>query len=239
MKKHAKDELEPVVKEVSEKHHRFFGRGKAEKTRPEEVANQESNTPELARRRANRKSSIRSGRTIGEAREQLETKNERNAARKKDKKKKTLRVSFTFFGFIVIIITIVCIVFNFIENREDILSNEEIIEELHPTIAIVDEDAAGNAKITSRMNTYIAQAESDFRAANLVPTKAIIPSGSIRIIHFYLEGYSGYIKMTVDRNPAVSVEDAERLIRYLKEQGVNDFAYLDVRLDNKAYWKAL
>ena len=41
-----------------------------------------SNTPELVKRRANRNSTIRSGRTIGEARERLETKNERVAARR-------------------------------------------------------------------------------------------------------------------------------------------------------------
>lgn len=223
MRKHAKQKKVAPLEEASEK----------------SLEDDQSSTPELVRRRANRKSAIRSGRTIGEAREQLETKNERNAARKKDKKKKTLRVSFTFFGFIVIAVAIFCIVSNFVENREELLSGSEEIENPQPTIEIVDEDATGNAKITSRMSLYIAQAESDFRAAGLTPKKAVIPSGSIRMIHFYLEGYSGFIKMTVDRNPAVSVEDAERLIRHLKAQGVNDFSYLDVRLDNKAYWKPL
>ena len=59
---------------------------------PIEEAPEEDNAPELVRRRANRKSAMRSGRTIGEAREQLETRNERNAARKKDKKKKVKTV---------------------------------------------------------------------------------------------------------------------------------------------------
>jgi hypothetical protein len=43
--------------------------------------------------------------------------------------------------------------------------------------------------------------------------------------------------MIVDRDPAVSVEDADRMLRYLAEQGVSDFRYIDVRIDRKAYWK--
>ena len=51
-----------------------FGGGKSGRTRPE-----------LVKRRMHRKSTIVSGRTIGEKRERLETKNERAAARKKHK----------------------------------------------------------------------------------------------------------------------------------------------------------
>ena len=58
--------------------------------------------PKLVKRKMNRKSTIVSGRTIGERRERLETKNERIAARKKDKKKKALRISFTLIGFAIL-----------------------------------------------------------------------------------------------------------------------------------------
>ena len=202
---------------------------------PIEEAPEEDNAPELVRRRANRKSAMRSDRTIGEAREQLETRNERNAARKKDKKKKHFRIAFTVFGFIVIAVSIACIVFNLIEHRDEIGQNNEPAENLTPSVQIIDEDTG--AKITSRMKTYIAQAETDFRALSYTPMKVVVPAGSIRVIHFYLDGFTGYIKMTIDRNAAVSVEDADRLIRYLKEQGTTDFSYLDVRIDGKAYWK--
>ncbi|MBR3122014.1 hypothetical protein IKF28_01055 [Candidatus Saccharibacteria bacterium] len=204
-------------------------------SKKEQAPPEEPNSPELVKRRANRKSVMRSGRTIGEAREQLETRNERNAARKKDKKKKRFRIAFTIFGFFVIAVSIACIVFNLIEHRDEIGQGEDSITELAPSVPIIDEDKG--AKITSRMSTYIAQAETDFRALRYTPVKVIVPSGSIRVINFYLEGYTGFIKMTIDRGAAVSVEDADRLIRYLKGQGINDFAYLDVRLDGKAYWK--
>ncbi len=200
-----------------------------------------SDGPVLARRKMNRKSTIMSGRTIGEKRERLETANERAHARKKDKKKKAMRVSFTIIGFAILAIILVIICVSFVNNGREGSINEVVIEDLteyKPTIEIVDEDAsAAGGKITNRMTTYIGQAEADFKALGYVPTKVIIPSGSIRTLHFYLEGYKGYIKTTIDRGSAVSVEDADRLIRYLASQEIKDFEYLDVRTQGKAFWK--
>ena len=198
------------------------------------------NRPELARRRMHRKSTIVSGRTIGEKRERLETKNERAAARKKDKKKKTMRVSFTVIGFAILAIILVILCFNFINSQKGEPINEVVIEDYtdyQPTVEILDENASTGGKITNRMNSYIGQAEADFKALGYNPTKVIIPNGSIRMIYFYLEGHNGYIKMTIDRGSAVSVEDADRLIRYLASQEITDFEYLDVRTPGKAYWK--
>lgn len=206
-----------------------FGGGKSGRTRPE-----------LVKRRMHRKSTIVSGRTIGEKRERLETKNERAAARKKQKKKKTMRVSFTVIGFAVLAIILVILCFNFINSQKTEPINEVTVEDYtdyKPTVEIVDENASTGGKITNRMNTYIGQAEADFRSLGYNPTKVIIPNGYIRMIYFYLEGYTGYIKMTIDRDSAVSVEDTDRLIRYLETQEIKDYEYLDVRTPGKAYWK--
>ena len=43
--------------------------------------------------------------------------------------------------------------------------------------------------------------------------------------------------MIIDRGTAVSVEDADRLLRYLAGQGITNFEYIDVRLPHKAFWK--
>ena len=59
--------------------------------------------PKLARRHANKHSKIKSGRTIGERRERLETANERLAARAKVKKRQNLRIIITVISFLVII----------------------------------------------------------------------------------------------------------------------------------------
>ena len=197
--------------------------------------------PKLAKRRAKRTSTIMSGRTIGEKRERLETRNERAAARKKDKKKATRRVVFTIFGFLALISILVFLATYFLKDNEPtpIASpTTEPAPEYHPTIEIVDEDSsASEGKITSRMETFIGQVERDFKDLNYRLAKAVIPTGSIREVDFYLQDHPGFIKMTIDRGSAVSVEDADRLIRYLAGQGITEYQYLDVRLPGKAFWK--
>lgn len=198
--------------------------------------------PKLVHRRANRKSAMVSGRTIGEKRERMETKNERAAARKKDKKKATRRVLFTILGFIIFGVAIVLLITNLLRPSTETEPVAEVTTdstpEYQPTIEIIDEDAsAAEGKITSRMTTYIGQAEQDFKDLGYQPVKAVIPTGSIREVDFYLEGHSGFIKTTIDRGSAESVEDADRLLRYLAGQGITESQYLDVRLPGRAFWK--
>ena len=208
------------------------GGGGGDRTRPE--------APELARRKMNHQSTFRMGRTIGEKREKLETRNERNAARKKDKKRQTRRVVFTIIGFLALIAALIFLCFFFVGSGEPgpIASpEEEITTSYEPTIEIIDEDASSGSHITRRMRSYIGQAEQDFRDLNYQPVKAVIPTGAIREVDFYLEGYTGFIKLHIDRGTAVSVEDTDRMLRYLTGQGITDFQYIDVRIPNKAYWK--
>ncbi|MBR0430917.1 hypothetical protein IJJ05_01340 [Candidatus Saccharibacteria bacterium] len=190
--------------------------------------------PELVRRRENRQSIFRSGRTIGEKRERLETKNERIAARKKQKRGKVFRIIFTIFCFAILMFILISL-YQAFSKREDPVVTEN--HSLSPTIEIIDEEASSSGQITSRMKTFIARAEKEFRTLNYQPIKAVIPVGSVREVDLYLENYNGFIKMTIDRNPAVSVEDASRMLRYLNEKGISEFTYIDVRIDGKAYWK--
>ena len=194
--------------------------------------------PILAHRSANRHARLKTGRTIGEQREKLETANERELARQKDKRKSHLRVFFVSFGFIVLVAILAVVYFVFVRSGEEQPIVEESEPTYQPTIEVVDEDAATTSgKITSRMRGYIGQAEVDFRALGYQPTRAVLPAGAVREIDFYLDGYSGYIKMFIDRPTAVSVEDADRMLRYLADQGIMDFQYIDVRLPHKAFWK--
>ena len=192
--------------------------------------------PKLVSRRDHRNSNFKLGRTIGEKREKLETANERAAARKKDKKKKSFRVIFTLVGFLILSAVLIALCISFIKDKET--EPVEIVTENNspvPTIEIVDEEAASaGGKITSRMTAYIGQVEQSFRDLGYQPTRAVIPSGAIREVDFYLEGYEGFIKTIIDRGAGVTVEDADRMIRYLDGE---PFSYIDVRIDNKAYWK--
>lgn len=182
---------------------------------------------------------IKIGQTISEKRERLETASERAAAKKKAEKKRRLRIFFTTLGFIILGAILIFLYFTFIppKDREE-EAKKTVYVPYSPTIEVIDENAASaGGKITSRMSEYIGQAESDFRDLGYTPVKAVLPTNSVREVDFYLDGYSGYIKMLIDRETAVSVEDADRLIRYLASKDISDFTYLDVRIAGKAYWK--
>lgn len=214
---------------------RFFKKNKLKDTSaPEE----NESGPVLARRAANRHSTIKSGRTIGEQREKLETANERMAARQKDKNKKRFRVFIVSIVFLLIAAILVIIYIEFFQRDSREFSNPttEEVYTYSPTVEIIDEDSARGG-ITSRMSEYIGQAEVDFRSLGYFPVKVVVPTGTIREVDFYLEDHPGFIKMLIDRPTAVSVEDADRMLRYLADQGITEFEYIDIRISGKAYWK--
>ncbi len=209
-------------------------------TSSEPPASSPAAPPELARRRQNRRSTIRAGRTIGEQREQLEKASERQAKHKKSEHRKRVRIFFVSLGFIIIAVCLVALYVFLVHRDKTMPSSAETATVYEPTIQIIDEDSAAvgtKVELSDRMRNYIGQAEADFRDLGYTPTKAILPSGSIREVDFYLKDQPGYIKLHLDRGTAESVEDADRLIRYLKAQGTTTFEYLDVRLSGKAYWK--
>ena len=186
-------------------------------------------------------STFKSGRTIGENREHLETAAERETARKKVKQKQHFRTILTAVGFLAVAICVCSAAVLFFQDREtgrNFGFNRVTTDPYQPTIEIIDENsAATGGKITNRMTEYIGQAEVDFKELGLKPTKAVIPTGAIREIDLYLDGYHGFIKLTTDRGTGVSAEDAKRMINYLSSQDIKDFAYIDVRVDQKAFWK--
>lgn len=211
---------------------------KKKKQAPTPVPDATPAPPTLALRSANRHSTLKSGRTIGEQRERLETANERLAARQKDKRRQRLRVFIVSTGFVLLAAIAAIIYFEFFHEDGHLHPAAPVAEPTYaPTIEVIDEDAATGGSITSRMSEYIGQAEVDFRSLGYQPVKAVVPSGAIREVDFYLDGQPGYIKMYIDRPTAVSVEDADRMLRYLAGQGITEFQYIDIRIPYKAYWK--
>ena len=182
---------------------------------------------------------MRQGRTISARREHPETASERTAARDKVKRRARTRLIFTVLGFAAAIAAAIFLGSQIFRTREDHAEfTATVYNPYAPTIEVVDEDSGlSAAELTSRMKEYIGMAESDFRELGYTPTRVVIPSGSIREVDFYLDGHSGRIKLTIDRGSGVSVEDADRMLRYLAGQGIADFEYIDVRIDGKAYWK--
>ncbi|MBR2836999.1 hypothetical protein IKE79_01425 [Candidatus Saccharibacteria bacterium] len=205
-------------------------------------AAQGATPPKLARRSLHRHSSFRSGRTIAERREKLETASERTDAHKKIRRQQNRRVILTIMGLIVAVAALIGIAKLFMSrgSGEDSAPVATTITVPYaPTIEVMDEGTGktGTAGLTSRMSEYIGQLEADLRELGLIPVRAVIPAGAVREVDFYLDGYTGHIKTIVDRGTGVTAEDTERMLRYLAGQGVTDFEYIDVRLPGKAYWK--
>ena len=217
------------------------------KSKQELTAEGDASTPpkKLEGRRATRAHSrggIMVGRTIGAKREHLETRNERAAARQKDKRKNAIRITVVSIAFLIIIAVLIIVAVNYFASKREEpaepIDTPTVVSPAEPTIEIIDEGSTTTeGRITSRMREYIALAEADFKALDLTPIKAILPAGSIREVDFYLEGHPGRIKMIIDRGSAVSAEDASRVLRYLAENGITEYEYIDVRIEGKAYWK--
>ena len=198
----------------------------------------ENQEPKLTRRRANKHSRIKSGRTIASTRERPETTSERLEAKRKVKKRQTFRVGFTVVLFMAVAITVIILIAVFLKNRaenEAETTPTTVVKTYKPTIEIINENTTSG--ITNRMSEYIGQLEADLRDLSITPVKAVVPAGAIREVDVYLDGYTGFVKTTIDRGSGVTAEDTERMLRYLKEQGIGDFQYIDVRIDGKAYWK--
>ena len=86
------------------------------------------------------------------------------------------------------------------------------------------------------MREYIIQLEEDFRALGYTVTKVILPVNTSRELYVDLAGETTYFKVSMDRGAAVTAEDVERMLRYLKERELAP-EYVDVRVEGKAYYK--
>lgn len=183
---------------------------------------------------------VQIGRTIAEKRERIETASERLAARKKGKKRQFWRVFGTVLLYMAILGGIVYVGF-LIFNREateTVFYIEDTAKKYN--IEVIDEDAASAGEtlaLTERMATWIGQVEADLKELGYIPVRAVIPAGGIREVRFYLQGYEGFLKMTIDRGAGVSVEDADRMIRYLAGRGITGFSYIDLRVEGRGFWK--
>lgn len=175
---------------------------------------------------------MRRGQTIVAARERVVSDSERFAARKKAKKKKTYAYVVTLVFFVVVSV-IIAMNWDGIFNGMVTPATPEV-EVFKPSVTI--EDESGSGLITQRMADYVGQMEQDFKDKGFKVTRAIIPSGKTREVDIYLEGREEFYKMNLDRGTAVSVEDAERMVRYLTEHDLHP-AYVDLRVAGKAFYR--
>lgn len=181
------------------------------------------------------------GKTISAEREPIESSSERFEARKQVKKKRTFRLFLTILIFVgvfgVLAYFLAPIIGSYFNGGGDAEIGDTVVI-YEPTVEIVDMDAAiTGGVITERMRNYIGQIEVDFKDLGYKVIKAVVPSGAIREVDIYIEGKNGYIKTTIDRGTGVTVEDVDRMIRYLAGKGIGDFEYIDARVPERGYWK--
>ena len=103
---------------------------------------------------------------------------------------------------------------------------------------VIDDETGRRAeKVSARVKELIYNLEEEFVLKELKVVRAHIPVGKVREVDLEVEGFTGLVKVSTDRNAAVTAEDAARMIAYLRGQGVESCEYVDVRLERKAYWK--
>ena len=106
---------------------------------------------------------------------------------------------------------------------------------LTSSVEIVDESGNKNL-ITDKIKQYVALLEQDLKDLGVKMTKVVLPTDKTRQLDVYLEGRSEYYKCLIDRSPAESAEDIERMQRYLIANNLAPI-YVDVRIESRAYYK--
>lgn len=176
---------------------------------------------------------MRLGQTIVAERERAESESERMQARKRVKRRQ--RTSAVIVVLMLVILGLVA----YLGVKEMSCEyggegTESAAGEYEITAEIVDEDNRG--QISMRVKEYVAQLEEDFRELGHKVTRVVLPTGTSRELYVDLEGREGYFKVNIDRDAAVSAEDAVRMLKYLDERDLHP-EYVDVRVEGKAYYK--
>lgn len=183
-------------------------------------------------RRQSKMKQMRLGQTIVAERERAESESARMQARKKAHRRQT-----TSILIVALMLAILGLVFYL--GMKEIwapaeLTNLETKNVYQIKAEVVDEDHRN--QISTRVQTYIAELEQDLQKLGLKVTKVVLPTGKSRELYVDIEGVEAYFKVNIDRGTAVSVEDMERMVRYLREQDLHP-EYVDVRIEGKAYYK--
>lgn len=172
--------------------------------------------------------------TIVAERERAESESERMQARRQAHRKKKVSLLMGVL-FLAVIALSAYLGFRELESRRDETVEQAAAERMEITVPVVDEDNRG--KISERVRTYIAELEREFARQGYTVERVTLPTGMIRTVYVDLEGWEMFLKMNIDREAQVSVEDAKRMLKYLEEQDIHPAEYVDVRLEGKAYYK--
>ncbi len=103
-----------------------------------------------------------------------------------------------------------------------------------PEATIIDED--NRERISLRTKEYIGRMEQDLQDLGYKVEKVTLPTGLMRTLYVDVVGKTLYIKVNLDRDTAVTAEDAARMMEYLDARDLHP-EYVDVRVEGKGYYK--
>ena len=175
------------------------------------------------------------GRTIAGGREVAVSDFERQKLLKQREKKK--KIQLTLLGGVIMatIVSGYCLIREAIQEVPVVNQRTQGVDEKYiPTVEIIDED--GSNFITERMKQFVGMIEKDAKDSGLKVVKAIIPAGKAREIDVYFDGEEEFYKCNLDRGTAESIEDILRMMNFIKQKGLK-VAYVDVRIEGRAYYK--
>lgn len=170
------------------------------------------------------------GRTIAGVIEHLETESERLQARRRVKRRQFMTIGVMFTILVVAVIFMAANWQSWFENY----SGDKTAVKYSPEVTITDE--SGVEKIPARTKEYVGQVEHDFGELGYKVVKVVIPKGKSREIDVYLAEQKTYLKLNLEKDSAISAEDAARTLRYLEKQGIKP-DYIDVRVEGKAFYR--
>lgn len=175
---------------------------------------------------------MRRGQTIVAERERAESESERIQEHQRVKRRHTTSVVLAAAILVVLGLLMYLTGKNVVEQYEG--NGREPQSEYVVKAEIIDEDNRG--QVSTRTKNYIAQLEQDFADLGYTVVQVILPTGMSRELYVDLKGEEVYFKVNTDRDTAVTVEDADRVLKYLKENDLHP-SYVDVRVEGRAYYK--
>lgn len=171
------------------------------------------------------------GQTIVAERERVESDSERMWARKAQRRKRGAAVVTGVLMVVILGVLLWLGARQLLDQPQDLA---EVAEMYEIQAEIVDEDNTG--RISERVRGYIGQLEQDLADLGYKVTRVTLPTGTSRELYVDLEGVEWFFKVTTDRDAAMTAEDMERMVRYLRERDLKP-AYVDVRVEGKAFYK--
>ena len=171
------------------------------------------------------------GQTIVAERERVESDSERMRARKAQRRKRGAAVVTGVLMVVILGVLLWLGARQLLDQPQDLA---EVAETYEIQAEIVDEDNTG--RISERVRGYIGQLEQDLTDLGYKVTRVTLPTGTSRELYVDLEGVEWFFKVTTDRDAAMTAEDMERMVRYLRQRDLKP-AYVDVRVEGKAFYK--